>query len=66
MPHASRRNQAEFEHCSCMYHRVLLTWLPENMRLPWQRKLFEGRNLGKMVGSFEVMSVLIGKDPVSS
>lgn len=62
----SRRNQPEFEHCSCMYGRVLLTWFPENMRLPWQQKLFEGRNLGRVVGSFEVLGVLIGKDPVSN
>lgn len=50
----------------CMYHRVSPTGFPENTRLPWQQKLFEGRNLGRMVRSFEVLGVLIGKDPVSN
>lgn len=49
-----------------MYHRVSPTGFPENTRLPWQQKLFEGRNLGRMVRSFEVLGVLIGKDPVSN
>lgn len=56
----------EFKHCSCMYHGVPLTWFLENMRLLWQQKLFEGRNLGSVFGSFEVLGVLIGKDPVSN
>lgn len=38
----------------------------ENMRLPWQHRLFEGRYLGRVVGSFEVLGVLIGKDPLSN
>lgn len=60
------KEKSEFEYCSYMYGRVPLTWFLENMRLPWQQKLFEGRNLGRVVGSFEVLGVLIGKDPVSS
>lgn len=60
------KEKSEFEYCSYRYGRVPLTWFLENMRLPWQQKLFEGRNLGRVVGSFEVLGVLIGKDPVSS
>lgn len=56
----------EFKHCSCMYHGVPLTWFLENMRLLWQQKLFEGRNLGSVFGSFEVLGVLIGKDRSST
>lgn len=64
IPCVSRRNQ--FEYCSCMYGRMPLPMFLENMRLPWQQKLFEGRSLGRVVGSFEVLGVLIGKDPGSS
>jgi hypothetical protein len=38
----------------------------ENTRLPWQHRLFEGRNLGRVVESFEVQGVLIRKDPDSN
>lgn len=36
------------------------------MRLPWQHRFFEGRNPGRVVGAFEVLGVLIGKDPDSN
>lgn len=36
------------------------------MRLPWQHRLFEGRNPGIVFGAFEVLGVLIGKDPDSN
>lgn len=59
--------ELEFGQPSWMLSKGAADLVPkENMRLPWQHRLFEGRNPGRVVGAFEVLVVLIGKGPDSN